>query len=192
MTRPERLAYTPDPEAQELIARDSVAFLIGFILDQQITIQKAFDGPMELKRRLGHLDPAKISAMPFDEFFEAFVNPKPLHRFPKSMAARVHDCMTEIVEQYDGDADRIWLEANDTADLRKRISALPGFGAFKSVTVTAVLARQFQLDFPGWEDKLPPYGALAYIDSLEDLKAYQKRKGEYKKARKAEKAAAAE
>jgi uncharacterized HhH-GPD family protein len=186
MVRPERLAYTPDEEAQRLCAQNSIAFLIGFILDQQIRIQQAFKSPLYLQQRLGHLDPHKIASMDPEELIAVFAEKPPLHRFPKSMAVRVRDCMAHICEEYDGDADRVWLEAKDTADLRKRIAAMPGFGKFKSNTVTAVLARQFQLDFPGWEEGLPPYGALAYVDSLEDLKDYQERKGQYKKAKRAE------
>lgn len=189
MKRPERLAWTTDDEAQRLAAQDSIAFVIGFILDQQVRIQHAFHSPLELRRRIGHLDPHRVASMPTDDLVEAFSRKPPLHRYPRSMAVRVQECMRFIVEQYDGDVDRVWLEASDLADLRQRISQLPGFGKLKSLTVSAVLARQFGLDFPGWEEGLPPYGALAYCDSLDDLAEYQRRKGEYKKARKAERQA---
>lgn len=189
MQRPKALPFTPDEAAQQLVASNSVAFVIGFILDQQIRIQHAFHSPLELQRRLGHLDPVKIAGMDTDALVEVFAQPPSLHRFPRNMAVRVQDCMRFLVDTYDGDPDRVWLEAASTADLRKRIAELPGFGEFKSKTVTGVLSRHFGLNFEGWEEGLPPYGALAYIDSLDELKAYQQRKTAFKKEMKAKAAA---
>lgn len=183
--RPERLAYTPDPDAQRLAAQNPIAFLIGFVLDQQIRIQHAFHSPLHLQERLGHLDPRRIAEMPLDELVEVFCDKPVLHRYPGSMAKRVQQCMRFVVERYDGDADRIWSESTDLADLRTRLHELPGFGEAKARTVAAVLSRQFGLAYEGWEQGLPPYGSLAYVDSLEDLEEYQRRKGEYKKAQKA-------
>ena len=68
---PAELHFTPDPEANRLIASDPNALLIGFALDQQVTVQKAFSGPLEIKRRLGHLDPARIAATPPEDLAEA-------------------------------------------------------------------------------------------------------------------------
>jgi uncharacterized HhH-GPD family protein len=187
MKRPKLLAFTPDEEAQKLCAQDSIAFVIGFILDQQIRIQHAFHSPLELKRRLDHLDPHRIADMDEQELIDVFAQKPVLHRFPGNMGKRTHACMQYLVDEYDGDADQVWLGATDLADLRTRIAAMPGFGEFKAKTVSAVLCRHFGLGFTGWEDGLPPYGALAYVDTLEDLTDYQKRKGEYKKQLKAAK-----
>src|SRR5919202_28521 len=60
-TRPDRLHFTGNDEADELIAREPLALLIGFVLDQQVPVQKAFSSPLELKRRFGSLDAAKIA-----------------------------------------------------------------------------------------------------------------------------------
>lgn len=180
--RPERLAWTEDPRAQELIATNSVAFVIGFILDQQVRVQMAFAAPLALQERLGHLDAATIAAMPVIDLETAFSTPTPLHRYPKAMAQRVHACMTWLVDHHDGNPDNVWLAARDLADLKRRIQRMPGFGAMKAVTVSSVLAHQFQVDVDGWDTNLPPYGSLAYVDSLDDLTSYQQRKGAYKKA----------
>jgi len=189
MTRPASLEYTNSPEANAFIAADSIAFIIGFILDQQIKIQQAFLGPVTLRERWGHLDPKKIVEMGEEAVVEAACSPPPIHRYPGSMGKRIFQCMKYIVEQYDGDADRIWLEADDHDDLKRRLQELPGFGANKAWVVAAVIDRKFGLDFPGWESGVPPYGSLAQVDSLDDLAEYQRRKGEYKKAMRAAKKA---
>lgn len=188
--KPDRLAFTDDEAAQELVARDAIAFIIGWVLDQQITVQKAFAGPLELQRRLGTLDAREIVAIPLEELEAAFAEKPSIHRYPNSMARRVRDALQTIVDQYDGDPNPIWNDAADYDDFLKRLGAVAGFGPLKVLGVGALLARQFGLPFTGWEDKLPPYGSLSEVRKLEDLLAYQARKGEFKAARKAERAAA--
>ncbi len=179
---PQRLAWTEDDGAQELIARDPIAFVIGFILDQQVRVQLAFAAPLKLQERLGHLNPERIAAMPIDELEHVFRSPSPLHRYPAAMAKRVQACMLWITQQCDGDIVSHWRHAADLDDLRTRIENMPGFGAMKAVTVSSVLAHQFGMDVEGWDAALPPYGSLALVDSLDDLADYQQRKGAYKKA----------
>lgn len=189
VTLPETLEYTDSPEANALVASNPVALIIGFLLDQQIKIQIAFLGPLKLLERLGHLDPHKIASMDEAELLEAAATKPPIHRYPNSMAQRIQQCMRFLVDEYDGDADRIWLDATSNADLKKRLQALPGFGKQKAWVVAAVLDRKFGLGLPGWENEIPSYGSLAQVDSLEDLAAYQDRKGEFKKAARAAKKA---
>lgn len=189
MTRPASLEYTNSPEANAFIAANSIAFIIGFILDQQIKVQQAFLGPATLRERWGHLDPEQIVEMGEEAVIEAASSPSPIHRYPRSMGKRIFQCMKYIVDQYEGDADRIWLEAADHDDLRRRLQNLPGFGASKAWVVSAIIDRKFGTNLPGWELDLPPYGSLALVDSLDDLAEYQRRKGEYKKAMRAAKKA---
>lgn len=184
-TRPDSLELTKDAEANRLIAQDPVAFLIGWILDQQIRVQQAFAGPLELRRRIGTLDAATIAAMPLDRLVEAFVEPPVLHRYGRSMATRVHACMTFVTERYAGDAERVWLDAEGYEDLRRRLLELPGFGPTKAPAVAAMLARRFGLDVSGFEDGLPPYGSLSDVERYEDLVTYQARKREHKAAQRA-------
>lgn len=181
-SRPDKLAFTPDERAQQLIAQSSIAFVIGFVLDQRVRIQLAFAAPYELQTRLGHLDPARIAAMSPAEIEAVFVQAPPLHRYPNSMAQRVRACMEWIVEHHDGDVDQVWLQAKDLSDLKRRITSMPGFGPLKAIAVSAVLARHFEVDVDGWDRELPPYGSLAYVDSIDDLLSYQDRKARYKKA----------
>ena len=89
MTTPDSLPFTGDPEADRLLAADPLALLIGFALDQQVTVQKAFSGPADLKRRLGHLDAAQIAAMDPAELDAVFRERPAIHRFPGSMAGKV-------------------------------------------------------------------------------------------------------
>src|ERR1044071_10484073 len=108
VTHPASLPWTNDDDANRLIAEDPNALLIGFVLDQQVTVQKAFSGPLELKRRLGHLDPARIAATPPEELAEAFRTRPAIHRFPGAMAERVQKLCAAIAADYGGDGGRVW------------------------------------------------------------------------------------
>jgi uncharacterized HhH-GPD family protein len=176
------LPYTGDPEADRLIARDPLALLIGFSLDQQVTLQKAFSGPADLRRRLGHLDAAKIAAMDPSALDEAFRNRPALHRFPGAMAAKVQALCGAVATAYGNDAGRIWREAGSGSDLRDRLLALPGFGEMKVGTLLAVLSKQLGVNPPGMAAVVPTHPTLGDAGSPEDVAAYQAAK----RARKAE------
>src|SRR5436190_1188544 len=143
VTKPDRLHYTGNDEADALLAHDPFALLIGFALDQQVPVQTAFQGPLKLKQRLGTLDPGQIAATDPGRLEEIFREKPAIHRFPGNMARRVQELCATIVTEYGGDAARVWTEAKDDADLRKRIGSLPGFGPMKITSLGAVLAKRF-------------------------------------------------
>ena len=140
---PSALYLTESDEANELLARNPLALLIGFALDQQVTVPTAFAGPLKLEQRIGSLDAAAIAAMDPAELEAAFRERPAIHRFPGSMAKRVQELCAVVADEYGGRAERVWTEAADAADLRKRIGALPGFGAMKITGLGSVLALQF-------------------------------------------------
>jgi len=178
MTTPDRLHFTGQDEADELIARNPLALLIGFALDQQVPLQKAFAGPLELKRRLGTLDPGRIASTDPARLEEVFRQKPAIHRFPGSMAARVQELCGVVVERYGGRAERVWTEAKDGPDLRRRIGDLPGFGPMKVTSLGAVLAKRFGVEAAG--DLVPGHPTIADVDSLETLKRYQDAKRAHK------------
>ena len=183
MKAPERLVYTGNDEADRLLARDPLALLIGFTLDQQVPLQKAFIGPYELQRRLGApLDAARIGGMDPGELAGIFAERPALHRFPGAMAARVQALCAAVASSYGGDAARVWLEAADGPDLRSRLLGLPGIGEMKAGTIAAVLARRFGLELPGIETVLPDHPTLGDVDSPDALAAYQAGKRAHKAA----------
>ena len=146
MTAPDRLYFTGDDEADALIAQDPLALLIGFALDQQVTVQTAFAGPLKLQRRLGPLDAKAIAATDPVELEALFRQPPAIHRFPGSMAKRMHDLCEHIATEYDGHGERVWTEATDAKDLERRIRAMPGFGDMKVKAFGAVLAKRFGVE----------------------------------------------
>lgn len=171
---PAALPYSGDPAADQFIAENPLALLIGFVLDQQVTVQTAFRGPLELSRRLGgSLDPARIAGLDPDALAAIFAERPALHRFPSTMAGRVGALCRIVVERYDGDAARIWTTAPDAAELERRLRALPGLGPAKAKVIVAVLARRLGRPLPGWEAIVPTYPTLADVDSVEALAAYQ-------------------
>ena len=177
---PDRLHFTDSDEANELIARDPLALLIGFVLDQQVTVQKAFSSPFELQRRLGALDAAQIAAMDSAELERVFAERPGLHRFPRAMARRVQEFCRALVSEHGGDAAAVWRDAKDGRDLERRLLALPGIGEMKSRTIVAVLAKRFGVRPAGWEEVAPKHTTLGDVDSAEALAAYQAAKRAYK------------
>jgi len=175
---PDRLHFTGDDEADSLLAREPMALLIGFALDQQVTVPTAFSGPLKLKRRLGTLDPGRIAATDPGVLEEAFREKPAIHRFPGSMASRVQELSALVAEQYGGDAERLWTEAADTDDLRRRIAALPGFGEMKIKALGSVLAKRFGV--AAAQGLVPDHPTLGDVDSVEALERYQAAKRAYK------------
>jgi uncharacterized HhH-GPD family protein len=174
---PEALFFTEDDDANRLLAEDPFALLVGFALDQQVTVQQAFLGPLRLKQRLGTLEPAAVAKADLEPIFRE----KPaIHRFPGNMAARVRDLAATVVDDYGGDASRLWKDAADGADLRKRIGALPGFGEMKIKSLGAVLAKRF--DVAVAQELVPGHPTLGDVDSAQALTDYQAAKKAHKVA----------
>ncbi|MDX6491013.1 MAG: hypothetical protein QOD43_1258 [Gaiellaceae bacterium] len=177
-TRPDRLYFTGNDEADELLAREPFALLVGFVLDQQVSVPIAFVGPLKLKQRLGTLEPAKIAVADPARLDEVFREKPAIHRYPGNMAQRVQDLAAVVAEEYGGDAERVWSEAADGTDLRKRISALPGFGEMKVKSLGAVLAKRFGVEAA--QELAPSHHTLGDVDSPEALEDYQAKKRAYK------------
>ena len=175
---PDRLHFTDSDEANQLIAQDPLALLIGFALDQQVTVPTAFAGPQKLKERLGTLDAAKIASLDPDRLEAAFREKPAVHRFPGAMATRVRELSAVVQEDYGGDASRLWREAGDSAELRRRIEALPGFGEMKVKALGAVLYKRFGVEAA--EGLTPSHPTLGDVDSPEALERYQAAKREHK------------
>jgi uncharacterized HhH-GPD family protein len=172
---PDRLYFTDSDEANALIASDPMALLIGFALDQQVTVQKAFSGPLALRERLGSLDPATLAAADLEP---AFRTPPAIHRFPGSMAKRVHELAMQIRDQYGGDAARVWTGAADSDALRANIAGLPGFGEMKVKALGAVLAKRFGVEAAA--GLVPWHPTLGDVDSATALADYQATKRVHK------------
>jgi uncharacterized HhH-GPD family protein len=172
---PDRLYFTESDEANELIANDPMALLIGFALDQQVSVQKAFSGPQVLKERLGTLDAATLA----DTDLEAVFAEKPaIHRFPGAMAKRVQELAAHVRDRYDGDAARVWTDASDGDELRANIAALPGFGEMKIKALGAVLAKRYGV--AAAEPLVPWHPTLGDVDSAQALTDYQAAKRAHK------------
>lgn len=179
------LHYTDSDEANRLIAEDPLALLIGLALDQQVTVQKAFAGPLALQERLGALDAGRLAATDLEPVFRE----RPaIHRFPGSMAKRVRDLAAHVSDRYDGDAARVWTDAATPEELEANLAALPGFGPMKVQTLAAILARRFGLALA--EPLAPDHPTLGDVDSPQALADYQAGKRAHKAAMRAARAEA--
>jgi uncharacterized HhH-GPD family protein len=190
--RPTHLYFTGDADSDALIAEDPLALLIGFVLDQQVPVQKAFSGPLALKRRLGALDAAEIAGADLAELERVFAEKPAIHRFPAAMARRVQELCVAIASEYDGDAGRVWRDAADARDLERRLLALPGIGEMKAKSLLAVLGKRFGVRPAGWDEVAPQYPTLGDVDSPEALEDYQAAKRAHKASLRAQKEQRAE
>jgi uncharacterized HhH-GPD family protein len=176
----DRLFFTDDDTANKLLVEEPMALLVGFLLDQQVTVQKAFSGPLVIRERLGSLDAAKLADADLDTVFRE----RPaIHRFPGAMAAKVQELAAIVRDEYGGDASRLWTEAADAQDLRRRIGALPGFGDMKIKSLGSVLYHRFGVKVA--KDLVPSHPTLGDVDSHEALAEYQAGKRAHKAAMRA-------
>ena len=180
---PDRLYFTGNDEADKLLAEEPLALLIGFALDQQVPVPLAFSGPLKMKERLGTLDAEAIAGLDPSELEAAFREKPAIHRFPGSMAGRVQELSRTVVSEYGGDAARVWTDAKDADDLRKRIGELPGFGPMKITALGSVLAKRYGV--PQAQELVPNHPTLGDVDSPQALESFQAAKRAYKASMKA-------
>lgn len=175
-TKPKQLYFTDDEAARKLLASDPLALVIGFALDQQVSVQKAFAGPMAIKQRLGSLDPEVLASTDLEPIFRE----KPaIHRYPGNMAKRVSAIAKVVATEYDGDAAKIWKTAKTPEELIGRIEELPGFGPMTARSLASALAHRLgvKLAVP----LLPDHPMLGEVDSLDALEEYQAAKKLHRK-----------
>jgi uncharacterized HhH-GPD family protein len=172
---PDRLYLTDSDEANALIAADPMALLIGLALDQQVTVQQAFLGPLRLRERLGAIDADTLATA---ELEPAFREKPAIHRYPAKMAERVHDLAIHVRDNYGGEAARVWTDAPDAEALRENIAALPGFGEMKVKALGAILAKRFGVEAA--QELVPSHPTLGDVDSPQALLDYQAAKREHK------------
>jgi uncharacterized HhH-GPD family protein len=176
--KPTALHFTGNEAADRLVAEEPLALLIGFALDQQVPVPTAFSGPWKLKERLGTLDARTIAQTDPAELERIFRAKPAIHRFPGTMAKRVQELAAVVDDEYGGRAERVWTDAADGADLRRRIASLPGFGEMKIKALGSVLAKRFGVEVA--QDLVPSHPTLGDVDSLEALEDYQAKKRAYK------------
>jgi len=175
---PDHLYFTPSDEANRLLAAEPLALLIGLALDQQVTVPTAFQGPLKLKQRLGTLEAGELARIDPARLEAAFREKPAIHRFPGAMATRVQELAAVVDETYGGDAERLWTEAADGPELRRRIEALPGFGQMKVKTLGSILAKRYGVEAA--QELVPGHPTLGDVDSPEALERYQNAKREHK------------
>lgn len=164
------ISITGDPAADAELDRNPFSLLSGMMLDQQVTMEKAFSGPRVLVERLaGPLDPKVVASYDPDAFVEICSRPPAVHRFPKSMAARLQTLARVVVETYDGKAERIWTEAGTAQELHDRLKGLPGFGQAKATIFVALLGKQCGVRPDGWLEVTGSLGEEGSYRSVADV-----------------------
>lgn len=179
------MEWTGNPAADSLLAADPLALLIGFCLDQQITVEKAFQGPLDIRARLGTLDARELSHIEPARFEAAFRERPAIHRFPASMAGRVQGLCAVVATEYGNDAAALWSGVADASELLRRLRALPGFGEMKARIVLGVLAKHYGVKPRGWADLIPQYPTLADVHTVAEREDYQAGKRAHKAAMRA-------
>jgi uncharacterized HhH-GPD family protein len=188
---PEALPFTPDDDANRLLASEPLAVMLGMLLDQQVPMEWAFRAPALLKERLGgSLDATAIAAMDVEEVEEVFREKPALHRFPGSMAKRAHALARFLVDNYDGRADAVWSDAASGEELLARVKALPGFGEDKSRIFVGLLGKRLGVRPPGWETAAADWASIADVDSYDRVTEIRAQKRMAKAAKSAAKQSA--
>ena len=186
MAAPTSLPFTEDEAANELLAANPLALLIGMLLDQQFPMERAFRSPHLLAERLGQpLEPEAVAAMDEDDLIELFKGPPALHRFPGSMAKRTRGLCEAIIEDYDGDAEAVWATAEDGKMLLKRLEALPGFGKAKARVFVGIVGKRLGAGPVGWEEAAADWPSIADVDSFDKVFELREHKRAMKAAKKA-------
>ncbi len=164
------LHLTGNPEADALLARDPLALLIGMLLDQQVPMETAFQGPQKLVERLGSLDVHEIASADPEAFAKVCATPPAVHRFHGSMAKRIQALCAFLVERYDGDAAAIWTQGDpDGAEVLRRLEELPGYGNQKARIFLALLGKQMGVQPAGWREAAGAYGEEGSRRSIADV-----------------------
>ncbi|MFI7130527.1 HhH-GPD-type base excision DNA repair protein [Nonomuraea sp. NPDC050153] len=165
-----RIQLAQRSEADELLGRSPLALLVGMLLDQQIPMEWAFTGPYTISERLGHdLTAAEIASYDPDAFTALLAEKPAVHRYPKSMAARVQQLASYLVEHYDGRPESLWADAADGKELLKRLMDLPGYGKQKAQIFLALLGKQLEVQPPGWREAAGHYGEDGSHRSVADV-----------------------
>lgn len=145
------LYITGDTQSDKLLNSNGTALLIGMLLDQQVPMEWAFNGPATLKKRLGHLDPKKIAAMDVDDFVAVCCEKPAVHRFPASMGRRIHELCGIIARQYKNKGENIWADVTDAEVLTERLRVLPGYGEEKAQIFIALLGKRMGVKPRNWK-----------------------------------------
>ena len=186
MDRPDFLPFTESEEANQLLAADGFALLLGMLFDQQFPMERAFYGPQLLKERQGgKLDPESVVGTDLEDLAVVFRGPPAIHRYPASMAKRAQELAQVIIDDYDGRAENLWETADDGADLLGRLRALPGFGAEKSRIFVGLLGKRLGVRPEGWEEKAADWPSIADVANFEDVLTLREKKKAMKAAKKA-------
>lgn len=166
---PRELHLAQDAEADEVLSRDPFALVVGMLLDQQFPMERAFQGPAKILQRFGTLEPARIATADPGEFAALCSQPPAIHRYGRSMAARIQALAAVVEGEYDGHTERIWTEATAGTDLVARLKALPGFGDRKARIFASLLGKQLDIRPEGWREAIGPLAQDGTYMSIADV-----------------------
>ena len=179
------LPWTGDPDADRLLAENPFALLMGMLLDQQFPMERAFYGPYLLQQRLGEpLSPTGLALMDPNDLIPVFQGPPAIHRFPGAFAKRTHDLARAVVDNYDGDAARIWTTAASGEELYKRLRQLPGYGDAKARIFVGIIGKRLGVGPPSWESVAADWPSIADVGRWEDVFTLRQQKRDLKAAQK--------
>ncbi|MDH4140883.1 MAG: hypothetical protein OEV43_09975 [Coriobacteriia bacterium] len=149
-------SFSGSPDADALLESSPEAFLIGVLFTQGIPAERAWMGPWLLRERLGHLDLRRLAEEP-DAVREALQRPPMLHRFKNTLPRWISSAARRLLDEYGGDATRIWASGSHVLEVTERLAAFDGVGRKKAVMTVEILVRRFGVRLEGWECRQVAY-----------------------------------
>lgn len=120
------------------------AFVLACAMDRQLTAERAWSIPYQIKQVLGDFSIETLYSISLEQYKKIF-NEKKLHRFNDDMAEVFYKAVHKIVEEYDGDASKIWSDNPSSATVVSRFLDFDGMGIKISTMATNILSRDFKV-----------------------------------------------
>lgn len=116
-------------------------FLLGAVMDSQISADKAWKIPYKIAEELGGKDFSLFCSKDLTWYSEQF-KVKKLHRFNEEMSKAFYFALTKIKNDYNGNAANIWNDTPTTAELILRLLEFKKVGIKIATMVANILSRE--------------------------------------------------
>ncbi|MDA0065854.1 iron-sulfur cluster loop [Brachyspira hyodysenteriae] len=120
------------------------AFVLGCLMDVQISSKKAWIIPYKIYKDLNNFDIYELNKKGLD-YYKNFFNKNKLHRFNNDKAEIFYNAIERIIKYYDGDASKIWKDNPSSSSIVYKFLEFRGCGQKVANMAANTLANQFKI-----------------------------------------------